>query len=189
MFSKLFVIKLAGAAAATVVATAGMATATTTTPGQVAAKQLAQAKALNTKYQIPATARKAGYGLLKDAKGIACISDSMGGMGVHLVNGALVGDATVKANSPEALVYEPGADGKLHLVAAEYVVFAAKWDAKHKTPPKLFGHTLALVPAGNRYGLPAFYEIHTWSWKHNPMGTFMDYNPSVTCAHSTELYR
>jgi hypothetical protein len=185
MLSKLFAIKVAGAVTATVVATAGMAMAS---PGTTAATQLAHAKALNTKYQSTAVARKAGYGLLKDAKGIACIADAMGGMGVHLVNGALVGDATVKANSPEALVYEPDSKGKLHLVAAEYVVFAAKWNAKHKSPPVLFGHTLALVPAGNRYGLPAFYELHTWSWKHNPMGTFMDYNPNVTCAHSTEQY-
>ena len=186
MLSKLFAIKVTGAVAATVVAAAGMAAAS---PGRTAAAQLAHAKKAITKYELPATARKAGYGLLQDAKGVNCIADSMGGMGVHLVNGTLVGDATVKAGQPEAVVYEPGSDGRLHLVAAEYVVFAAKWDAKHKSTPSLFGHPFALVGAGNRYGLPAFYELHTWSWRHNPMGTFMDYNPTVTCAHSTELYR
>jgi hypothetical protein len=186
MFSKHFLVTLTGAAAATVVATAGMASATS---GTTAATQLAHAKKAITKYESTAVARKAGYGLLKDAKGVACIDDAMGGMGVHLVNGKLVGDATVKAGSPEAVVYEPDKHGRLHLVAAEYVVLAAKWDAKHKAAPSLFGHQFALVGAGNRYGLPAFYELHTWSWKHNSMGTFMDYNPSVTCAHSTELYR
>jgi hypothetical protein len=27
-------------------------------------------------------------------------------------------------------------------------------------------------PAGNRYGLPAFYELHAWLWKDNPIGLF-----------------
>ncbi len=178
-------ILVAGAVAATAVC----GTAANASTGKTAASQLAHAKAANNKYVQIARARAAGYGTLKDAKGIECISDTMGGMGVHLVNGKLVGDATVKANSPEALVYEPDKNGRLHLVAAEYVVFKAAWDAKHKTPPSLFGHRFVSVAAGNRYGLPAFYELHTWSWKANPMGTFMNYNPKVSCAGSTEKYR
>ena len=95
MFSKLLMVKLAGVATAAVVASAGMAAAS---PGSTAAAQLAHAKQSITKYQSTAVARQAGYGLLKDAKGIACITDPMGGMGVHLVNGSLVGDATVKTH-------------------------------------------------------------------------------------------
>jgi hypothetical protein len=37
------------------------------------------------------------------------------------------------------------------------------------------------VPAGNRYGLPSFYELHAWLWKPNPSGVFADYNPRVHC--------
>ena len=38
------------------------------------------------------------------------------------------------------------------------------------------------MPAGNRYGLPPFYELHAWAWKHNPRGLFDDWNPRVSCA-------
>ena len=170
------------------VALAGMLVPFTAPATAGGAGQVAQARAATHTFTHPGASKKAGYGLLKDAKGIECIADSMGGMGVHLVNGALVGDSTVVASKPEALVYEPDKKGKLHLVAAEYVVFASKWNAVHKSPPSLYGHPFALVPAGNRYGLPAFYELHTWSWKTNPMGTFMNDNPKVSCAGSTEKY-
>lgn len=48
--------------------------------------------------------------------------------------------------------------------------------------PSLFGQEFELVPAGNRYGLPDFYELHAWVWKHNPNGMFHDWNPTVSCA-------
>jgi len=131
-----------------------------------------------------ANARTAGYGLLKDAAGIACIDNPAGGMGVHYVNGGLVGDDAVNALTPEALVYEPQANGRMRLVAVEYVVFQAKWDASHSSPPSLFGHTFEAVGATNRYGIPPFYELHAWIWKHNPAGMFADWNPRVTCAHA-----
>ena len=34
---------------------------------------------------------------------------------------------------------------------------------------------------GNRYGLPAFYSLHAWIWKHNPAGPFEMWNPDVHC--------
>jgi hypothetical protein len=123
-----------------------------------------------------------GYDLLTDAKGIACIDNpGVGGMGIHYVNGALVSDDKVDARTPEALVYEPERHGRQHLVAAEYVVFQDAWDATHSAPPELFGQEFELVAAGNRYGLPPFYELHAWLWKHNPAGMFSDWNPRVTC--------
>lgn len=55
-----------------------------------------------------AVAKRAGYGVLSDAAGIQCIDNpGVGGMGVHVVNGTLVGDGAVRASTPEALVYEP----------------------------------------------------------------------------------
>ena len=127
-------------------------------------------------------AKKAGYGLLKDADGIACIDNpGVGGMGIHYVKGALVGDGKVDVRKPEALVYDPDAKGRLRLVALEYVVFQKDWDATHTDPPNLFGHDFELVEAGNRYGLDPFYELHAWVWKKNPRGLFDDWNPNVTC--------
>ena len=56
----------------------------------------------------------AGYKLLVDAKGIACIDmPGTGAMGVHYVKGALVGDGRVDPLTPEAVVYEP--DGRGHM--------------------------------------------------------------------------
>ena len=45
----------------------------------------------------------------------------------------------------------------------------------------LFGKTFTLIPAGNRYDLPPFYELHAWIWRPNPSGIFKDWNPKVTC--------
>jgi hypothetical protein len=123
-----------------------------------------------------------GYVLLRDAASIACIDKpGEGGMGVHYVNADLVGDDQVQATKPELLVYEPQANGGERLVALEYVVFQSVWDATHTARPELFGQEFELVPAGNRYGLPAFYELHAWVWRHNPSGTFADWNPRVHC--------
>jgi hypothetical protein len=33
----------------------------------------------------------------------------------------------------------------------------------------------------NRYGLPAFYELHVWAWRENPNGSFVDWHPHVIC--------
>ena len=124
----------------------------------------------------------AQYGELTDAAGIACIDNPAGGMGIHYVNGTQVGDPAENAATPELLVYEPQPSGRLRLVAVEYVVLKEAWEGAGNTePPSLFGQEFELVPAGNRYGLPDFYELHAWIWKHNPAGMFEDWNPDVSC--------
>jgi hypothetical protein len=110
-----------------------------------------------------------------------CVSGpELGAMGVHYVNAALVGDGAVDAARPEALVYEPQ-DGQLRLTAVEYIVLAEQWDAANPHPPVLHGQHFHFVPAPNRSGLPAYYELHVWAWKRNPHGTFADWNPRVSC--------
>ena len=103
-------------------------------------------------------------------------------MGVHYMNGALVGDDIVAAATPEALVYEPQENGRLRLVALEYIVFQDAWNATHDGVPSLFGQDFEPMSAPNRYAAPALYELHVWLWKHNPEGTFEDWNPRVSCA-------
>jgi hypothetical protein len=150
-----------------------------------ATSDLARARTATAAFHDLAAAQAAGYGgPLEDLAGISCIANpGIGVMGIHYVNGTLVGDATIDAATPEVLVYQELANGKLRLVAAEYVVFQGAWLAAGNTaPPTLFGQTLTLVPAGNRYGLPPFYEIHAWIWMHNPSGMFKDWNPSGSCA-------
>lgn len=123
-----------------------------------------------------------GYGELQDAEGIACIDAPDGGMGIHYVNGARVGDGRIRLLRPEAVIYEPQADGDMDLVAVEYVVLRSAWREDHPTGrPRLMGHRFELVKAGNRYDLPAFFELHVWAWRANENGRFEDWNPDVTC--------
>ncbi len=102
-------------------------------------------------------------------------------MGIHYVNGDLVGDGKLDVSRPEALMYEPR-NGKLELVGVEYIVLAAAWDLAYKTPPTLVGQLFHYTPSPNRYGIPAFYALHVWAWRHNPHGVFMDWNPRVSCS-------
>jgi hypothetical protein len=147
--------------------------------------QLVQAYVGTAKYHDVDRAVRAGYAEFRDAAGIACIDQpGAGGMGTHYVSSG-VGDTLLDPARPEALVYETLPGGGLRLVAAEYIVFAAQWDATHTAPPSLFGRRFALVGADNRYGIPAFYELHAWLWKLNPRGLFDDWNPRVTCEHAS----
>ncbi len=102
-------------------------------------------------------------------------------MGIHYVRGDRVANPAERATEPEVLVYAPRRHGGMRLVALEYVVLQADWDALHTRPPSLFGQDFELVPAGNRYGLPAYYELHAWLFKRNPRGLFDDWNPRVRC--------
>jgi hypothetical protein len=129
-----------------------------------------------------AQAEAAGYGEFRDAAGIACIDlPGSGGMGVHYVNGALVGDAVLDPARPEALVYDARRNGTPKLVAVEYIVFKDVWEQSHTGTPSLFGRELELVPSPNRYGIPAFYALHAWLWKPNPSGLLATWNPQVDC--------
>jgi hypothetical protein len=123
-----------------------------------------------------AMAEKEGYGLL-----LGCASGhEHGAMGVHYVNSGLVDDPTLDPQRPEALMYETR-DGQQYLVAAEFVVLAEAWDAANDAPPVLMGQLFNYTGSPNRYGLPPFYELHVWAWKHNPHGMFVDDNPEVSC--------
>ena len=145
--------------------------------------QVTQARAATHTFTHPGGAvKKAGYALLKDANGVACISmKGMGAMGVHYANGALV-DSKIQLRHPEALVYRFTTNGHLKLAALEYLVLRKAWRANHPTGrPTLFGHRFNLTPAGNRFGLPAYFSLHAWVWYKNPAGEFRMWNPRVHC--------
>ena len=166
---------LAAAAVALAAAMAVAASGSISTP--------AEAASATARFHDLSVAEKSGYGLLKDKHGIACIA--MAGMpnmamGVHWAKPALVGDGRLNVKTPEALVYAPD-HGTLRLAAVEYVVIKSAWDARHVEAPVLFGQRFNFTPAGNRFGLPAYYSLHVWLWKHNPAGEFSMWNPEVHC--------
>jgi hypothetical protein len=160
---------------------------------------LSGARAATAQFHRFDAANAAGYDTkVIDLNGLSCIDDvahDTGGMGVHYLNGRYFDhfvnghfvDGNVDAATPEAVIYEPTANGRLQLVAVEYIVTKEGWEAENgagAAPPSLFGQTFELVPAGNRYGLPDFYELHAWLWKSNSLGMFNDWNPAVTCAYA-----
>ena len=148
----------------------------------VASGVFGDARQATARYHHVDHAEAAGYGRFLDAQGIACIElPGTGAMGVHYVNGSLVGDAVLDPRRPEALVYEQRGNN-MHLVALEYIVFKSVWEgAGNLEPPRLFGRQFDFTDSPNRYGIPAFYALHAWAWKGNPSGDFFAWNPRVDC--------
>ena len=115
-----------------------------------------------------------------------CVSGpDTGAMGVHLVLPARISSLVLNPEQPQALIYEPMADGAMRLVGVEFIVLESVWAAKNSpgSVPALEGNLLNYISAPNRYGLPAFYEIHVWAWESNPKGSYADWNTHVTCSN------
>jgi hypothetical protein len=130
------------------------------------------------RFQNVAAAEAEGYALQ-----FGCVSGGdFGAMGTHFVNGALVGSGVIDVAHPQIVLYEPVANGRFRLTGADYLVVADTWNTAHPDgPPELMGQLFHLFDAPNRFGLPAFYTLHVWAWKDNPVGTFSNWNPNVSC--------
>jgi hypothetical protein len=125
----------------------------------------------NHRFKDVAVALSEGYTPIPCASGI-----DGGAMGVHYVNAALLGADVIDIKRPQAVMYEPTPDGKMTLIAVEYIT--------SKGPASLEGQLFNFTGTPNRYGLGPFYELHVWAWKDNPRGAFADMNPNVTCEHA-----
>jgi len=129
------------------------------------------------RFRDPQIAEAEGYHLQ-----FGCVSGpDAGAMGLHYVNGALVGDGVLDATQPEIVIYEPLPNGRLRLIGADFLVLADAWNAKNANPPQLYGQAFHLFESPNRFGLPAFYTLHVWAWKESPTGTFVNWNHNVSC--------
>jgi hypothetical protein len=129
------------------------------------------------RFKDVAVAEAEGYALQ-----FGCVSGpDAGAMGMHFVNGPLVGDGELDATRPEIVIYEPLPGGRLRLIGADYLVLADQWNAKHTSPPELMGQLFHLFESPNRFGLPAFYTLHVWAWKDSPTGTFVNWHSNVSC--------
>lgn len=180
---RLAALGTAGAATVAILAAAHVAIASGPGPEATAVPQtVLQLHDVNDAYHDIASAEIAGYARFQDLDGVSCIAMAgMGGMGVHYVKGALVGDSKIDPVHPEALVYAPDVDGTLRLAAVEFIVPKADWDALHSQGPRLLGTDFDFTDAPNRYGLPAFYSLHVWAWQDNPDGLTAMWNKFVHC--------
>jgi hypothetical protein len=136
--------------------------------------QLAQVRAATVMFRNTDTAKAGGY---ISVPGLDYCFDNpgVGGMGYHLIKTSSL-DLNVNMLEPEAMVYAPGPNGQLQLVAVEYIVPATVWEAAGNTqPPFLLGQTFHLDAA------LGVYILHAWIWRENPLGMFEDWNPKVSC--------
>jgi hypothetical protein len=150
-------------------------------PVQGGQADLAAIRNATAKYHDVNNAIADGYGPFY----VCTDKEGVGTMGQHYVKGGLVDPVNspgVDPLTPEALVYEPTKNGGLKLVAVEYVTFQDAWHAAFGAgTPTILGRPMIPVGAGNRYGLPPFFERHVWLWSPNPLGIYEDWNPNVTC--------
>jgi hypothetical protein len=125
-------------------------------------------RSANDRFKDVSVAKAEGYAP------IACASGVDGGsMGIHFVSEKHLKDDAIDLAHPEAVMYEPSADGKMKLIGVEYIT--------SKGPAELNGHLFSFNTSPNRYGLGPFYELHVWAWKKNKKGAFADMNPDVSC--------
>jgi len=106
-----------------------------------------------------------------------CMESMAGGMGYHFGNEKLIADGgQLDPTLPEALLYEPKADGTLELVAVEYLIPFGDWDGQES--PVFMDHDM--IP-NHEFGV---WTLHLWL-KGNPHGSYEGWNPRVSCAYAT----
>jgi hypothetical protein len=156
----------------------GSPAATRHGPDPDVARQLAEVRLATARFHSVQAARRAGY----EPAGACVEQPGTGAMGYHYANPGLAADPALDIRSPELLLYERAAGGRLRLTGVEY--FRADADQNLSTDddrPSLFGQPFDGPMLGHEPGQPIHYDLHAWVWKSNPAGTFAQYNPTVTC--------
>lgn len=138
-------------------------------------QDLARLRQVTAGFQDFNTASAAGW----SAQITPCMTDpgGAGGMGFHYGNVGFI-DGTASVERPQLLLYEPEKNGRLRLVAVEYII-PYTFHSRDAAPPRLFNQDFQQVDAFQLWGL------HAWVWKENPSGIFSPWNPTVNCAHAT----
>ena len=136
----------------------------TPTPEVALNAELAQVRAATAKYHSVEAAEADGY---------ISINFCEPGEGCHWLNPSYI-DGTFDSERPEILLYAPDENGRLRLVAVEYV------------------EPIAFLPGGPPEGFTGdedewredtedagLWELTVWLWLHNPNGMFEQHNPRV----------
>ena len=163
-------VSLLAACAALVVA---LSSAAAVAHGRSGDESFSQVRSATARFHDTKAAQAAGWDL-REGLDNCFDKPGVGGMGVHFINTDELGDLSEDPLRPEALVYAPSPSGLGELVAVEYIVPAAPWDAAgNSSPPELFGRDFHLDPD------LGVYVLHAWIFKANPSGAFEDFNPKI----------
>lgn len=141
-------------------------------PSAPSGRELAHIRAATARYHDVQVALAEGYVPVSP-----CEQIDAGTMGVHYLHPRLAGDAEIDPARPELLLYVPTGDGA-RLVGVEYFVAAAATDGVR---PQLYGVPFDGPMAGHSPGMPEHYDLHVWTWHHNPDGMTAQWNPALTC--------
>lgn len=143
---------------------------TASTPGADLNHQLAEVRAATARYHNIDNAIADGFAPVSP-----CVESPAGGMGFHYGNQSRINDPAINHLEPEVLLYAPD-NGRLRLVAVEWIVPAPIWPGGTANPPSLFGLDFHAGP-------PPLLVLHAWIWHNNPNGIFQDFNPRVSCSN------
>jgi hypothetical protein len=161
-----------------VLGAAAVALTTVAGAGSSVNAELAKVRAATAKYHSLARAQADGYSIENEP----CVASPDGTMGIHAVNGPLIGDPAIDPLRPEILLYAPGPNGKLRLIGVEYFKVDADQDlATDDDRPSVFGLPFDGPMEGHNPFMPRHYDLHVWIWHRNPSGMFTQWNPKVHC--------
>jgi hypothetical protein len=168
------------ALAVAAVAVPTLASTASSTPARTASAagqdgSVAEIRQVTAKYHDINVALADGY-----VPASECTESPDGAMGVHYMKPSLLGQP-IDLRHPAILLYLPTEDGP-ELLGVEY--FKADADQNLATDgdrPTLLGETFDGPMLGHNPMMPIHYDLHVWTWKHNPSGMFAQWNPTVSC--------
>ncbi|MBC7680560.1 MAG: hypothetical protein H7233_16480 [Pseudorhodobacter sp.] len=135
---------------------------------------LAAARQATASFHDVQAARDAGYGA-----DVECVESPAGVMGFHHVNPARFG---TDPRRPAGLLYVPSSNGGVRLAGVEYIVVDADGLVSTDSDrPTMFGRPFDGPMRGHFEGMPVHYDLHVWTWAHNPDGIFAQWNPALSC--------
>ena len=160
------------AAALAVAALATTAGPTLAGPSTPSGRDLSVIRAATARYHDVEVAKADGYVEIPH-----CEANGEGTMGVHFVHPQRSQDAAIDPARPELLLYLPSQDG-MDLIAVEYFMAEA---AAGGSAPTLYGVPFDGPMDGHTPDMPRHYDLHVWTWRHNPAGMTAQYNPALSC--------
>jgi hypothetical protein len=137
-------------------------------PGADLERAVATLRRVTAKYQDLERAIADGFVLLHECE----TRPDEGPVGTVYVHVGRLLDGKIDPASPDALIYEPRANGRPRLVGVEFAIpYALAPEA-----PTFFGHSFQ---PEDEFGV---FALHIWVWRNSPEGLFAESNPRVSCA-------